>query len=124
MKDEKENVLEQLLRELVESSRPQREAAAAAKAAEEAKSAKLLRARRQIQEDQAELVAKRKAQQAKCKHLRGNGTSCIAWAVQSDGVTRGVCMHCDRLIVPADKDYQQLRSVPVMAEHVIGGGSW
>jgi hypothetical protein len=29
-----------------------------------------------------------------CSHLRGDGSSCICWATQSDQVRRGYCPHC------------------------------
>ena len=36
----------------------------------------------------------------RCLHSREDGTCVIAWAVQSDGVERGYCPHCDCAIVP------------------------
>ncbi len=35
-----------------------------------------------------------------CTHMRNDLTSAIAWARQSDGVTRGPCMHCGTLFSP------------------------
>lgn len=52
-----------------------------------------LRMRKQLQEDREAQFQRWK----NCSHMRSHpysGTSRIAWATQSDGVTRGTCMHC------------------------------
>jgi hypothetical protein len=35
-----------------------------------------------------------------CSHQREDQSSAIAWARQSDGVTRGICQHCPALFSP------------------------
>lgn len=52
-----------------------------------------LRMRAQLNEDRASNMKKWE----NCSHMRSHpysGTSRIAWATQSDGITRGTCMHC------------------------------
>jgi hypothetical protein len=79
---------------------------------------------------QAQLVETRKNEIAKwqrCTHMRAHpysGTSRIAWATQSDGVTRGTCMGCacpfspiaDELPEPFMVEwYKRMISVPMTA---------
>lgn len=59
----------------------------------------------------------RRDYQARCTHLREDGSSAVAWATQSDGITRGVCQHCNRLFVPEDPDYAQVIRIPVRSAH-------
>lgn len=48
--------------------------------------------------------------QGPCSHLRENGSCCICWAVQSDGIERGHCPHCDSFFEPSDGElYEYLR---------------
>ena len=56
-----------------------------------------------------------------CSHLREDGTSVIAWAVQSDGITRGVCQHCTTSFSPRREEciddyvfsvYETVRKIP------------
>jgi vacuolar-type H+-ATPase subunit H len=54
----------------------------------------------------------KKARERACNHLREDGSAAIAWATQSDRVTRGVCQHCNRVITPQDADYVQLLRIP------------
>ncbi len=81
--------------------------------AEVARANSLERAKQQTRQMVAEQERVRRERQTSCEHKREDGTSAIAWATQSDGATRGVCQHCNRLIVPNDADYEQLRAMPV-----------
>ncbi len=42
----------------------------------------------------------KEAHQRACDHRRPDGSSCVAFMTNSDGVKRGVCQHCNRLFVP------------------------
>ncbi len=48
----------------------------------------------------------------KCQHVRIDQTSTIAWAVQSDGVTRGVCQRCIDVFTPSHPEYSGLLTKP------------
>ena len=50
----------------------------------------------------AEFWAKKAAKKKNCLHSRQDGNCCIAWATQSDGVTRGYCPNCDSVFTPED----------------------
>ena len=99
MSEVQESVLESLLKQLVE---------AVAKPGKE-RGERLARMKRELHAEQTEVRRHRAEVQARCTHMRRDNTSVIAWAMQSDGIERGVCMHCNRLIVPTDKDYLALR---------------
>ena len=77
------------------------------------------RARQRIREQRLMNEQMQHQRQASCPHRREDSTSAIAWATQSDGITRGVCQHCNRLVVPVDADYKELRKVPDRAPGVI-----
>ncbi len=87
--------------------------------AQDAKQKRLKELRVQIAEEQRALRAAKAERQKRCSHLRPDKTSCIAWMMNSDGITRGVCMHCDRLITPDDPDYKALRAINVFDQ--LGG---
>jgi hypothetical protein len=61
----------------------------------------------------------------RCTHMRSHpysGTARIAWATQSDGITRGVCMGCGCFFSPVEAEladssamkgwYQKMIAVP------------
>ena len=63
----------------------------------------------------------RKAQKKKnCSHSRQDGTCVIAWATQSDNVTRGYCPNCDSTFSPEDGQMykEQLRRPKGLQESV------
>ncbi len=75
-----------------------------------------LRLRKVLLEDKA---AERFRQDA-CTHLREDNTSCIAWQVNSDGVTRGFCPHC---LLVVDEHYpkrQELLRIPTKRPSIVG----
>jgi hypothetical protein len=45
-------------------------------------------------------------------HCRLDGSSAIAWARQSDGITRGVCQHCNTTFDPSHERYAELLRIP------------
>jgi len=77
---------------------------------------------------QAQLMETRQGEVEKwkrCSHMRSHpysGTSRIAWATQSDGITRGTCMGCGCFFSPVEAEladpvamkgwYQKMISVP------------
>lgn len=82
-----------------------------------------LRMRKQLQEDRANAMLRWE----RCSHMRSHpysGTSRIAWATQSDGVTRGTCMHCGCPFSPIESElpdpkmvewYKRMIAVPMTA---------
>ena len=52
--------------------------------------------------------------QDNCSHLREDNTSCIAWQVNTDGVTRGFCPHCTLVIDEHYKDREKLLKIPIL----------
>lgn len=60
-----------------------------------------------------EYWAKKAAKKKNCAHSRQDGTCVIAWATQSDNVTRGYCPNCDSTFGPEDGEiYLQQRVRP------------
>ena len=76
------------------------------------------RMRAQIQIARTELQARYEA----CSHLRPDGTSVIAWGVQSDGLTRGFCQHCQMPCNPkalGEKEYRRLLKIPTVQAGIV-----
>jgi hypothetical protein len=63
---------------------------------------------------------KKAAKKRNCAHSRQDGTCVIAWATQSDNVTRGYCPNCDSTFTPEDGEIyrDQLRRPKGIQEHV------
>ena len=93
--------------------------------------AKEARDKRHRERMQAQMKENRAADLAKwkrCSHMRSHpysGTSRIAWATQSDGITRGTCMACACPFSPIESElpapeemkgwYQRMIAVPMTA---------
>ena len=79
-------------------------------------------ARQRLRAQQKEDARIKAWREERCQHMRGNNTSAIAWAMQSDNVTRGVCQHCNALFTPEHPRYAELLRIPVgMMDGVIYG---
>lgn len=70
------------------------------------------RARATLKQAQEDYWKQLKAKERSCSHLRSDGSCCIFWAEQSDGVVRGVCCHCDSVFAPGHERYSELRRMP------------
>lgn len=82
-----------------------------------------LRMRKQLADDRLNAMKRWE----NCSHMRSHpysGTSRIAWATQSDGITRGTCMHCGCPFSPIASElpdprmvewYKRMIAVPMTA---------
>ena len=67
-----------------------------------------------------EMQAAEKARQVNCTHLREDNTSCIAWMVNTDGITRGFCPHCCLVIDEKHPKRAELLRVPTRRPSIVG----
>lgn len=75
------------------------------------------RQRLRIQQE-ADQQVKRIREQS-CAHLREDGTCCIAWMENSDGITRGVCQRCNTCFDPNHARYAELRRIPTRTAGIV-----
>jgi hypothetical protein len=86
--------------------------------------------REQMRETQREAMSGNVDKWLACSHMRTHpysGTARIAWAQQSDGLTRGTCMGCGCLFTPVESElpdpkrmkalYEKYRGMPVSIAH-------
>lgn len=84
--------------------------------------------RLRMRQQQNETMQNKLAKWRRCSHMRSHpysGTSRIAWATQSDGVTRGTCMACECPFSPIASElpfpnemkgwYERMIAVPMTA---------
>ena len=76
--------------------------------------------RMRLRASMLELKAAEKARQENCTHLREDNTSCIAWMVNTDGITRGFCPHCTLVIGEDHPQRTALLRVPTRRPSIVG----